>query len=266
MKVALLAPIRTSLYSLAVAQLVSLEKGMDLVAILVRSPWSFSRLRSEWRRDGTRLLKKIADKWLFRAQPLQGSGQEGMHTLIEKLQIEEEDLFSWAQKRGIQIKSVASFNSPATLEFLNNAKPDLLLFTGGGLLRKDLLSLPGLGTLNCHGGWLPQYRGMDVVEWAILQSKGKKPALGLSLHFIDQGVDTGPILLQHKVTLAKAESIEKLRARMEAMMPEMMLKGVRGIRDGNLIPRPQQPGEGRQYYVMHARLKGLIYGLLPIIK
>jgi methionyl-tRNA formyltransferase len=130
------------------------------------------------------------------------------------------------------------------------------------LLRKDLISLPALGVLNCHSGWLPQYRGMDVVEWAILQSKGKKPQLGLSLHFMDQGVDTGPILLQQKVVMAKGESIEKLRARMEGMMPGMMLRGVKGIRDGKLTPRPQRLDEGRQYFVMHARLLQLIKGWL----
>ena len=262
MKVALLAPIRTSLYSLAVAQLVSLEKGVELVAILVRSPWSFSRVHSEWRRDGVRLLRKIANKWLLRAEPAQDSGQEHLLTLIKELQIEEDNLVAWSQKRNIPIKSVANFNSPASLEFLKKAKPDLIVFSGGGLLRKDLISLPALGVLNCHSGWLPQYRGMDVVEWAILQSKGKKPQLGLSLHFMDQGVDTGPILLQQKVVMAKGESIESLRARMEGMMPGVMLKGIRGIRNGKLTPHLQQPGEGRQFYVMHARLLQLIKGFL----
>ncbi len=257
MKVALLAPIGTSLYSLAVAQLVSLEKGVELVSILVRSPWSFSRIRSEWRRDGVRLLGKIANKWLLRAEPVQDSAQEQLLTLIKELKIEEDNLFAWSQKRNIPIKSVATFNSIAALEFLKKEHPDLLLFTGGGLLRKDLISLPALGVLNCHSGWLPQYRGMDVVEWAILQSKGKKHQLGLSLHFMDQGVDTGPTLLQQKVVMAKGESIVKLRARMEGMMPGVMLKGIRGIRDGRLIPRPQQPGAGRQYFVMHARLQAL---------
>lgn len=257
MKVVLLAPIRTSLYSLAVAQLVSIEKGVELAAILVRSPWSFSRIRSEWRRDGVRLLRKIANKWLLRAEPTQDSGQERLLTLIKELQIEEDNLVAWSKKRNVPIKSVGSFNSSAALEFLKHNKPDLLLFTGGGLLRKDLISLPALGVLNCHSGWLPQYRGMDVVEWAILQSKGRKPQLGLSLHFMDQGVDTGPILLQQRVVMAKGENIEKLRARMEGMMPAVMLKGVKGIRDGKLTPRPQQPGEGRQYFVMNARLQAV---------
>ena len=254
MKVALLAPIRSSLYSLAVAQLVFLEKGVELVAVLVRSPWSFSRVRSEWRRDGVRLLRKIANKWILRDQPAQDSGQEQLLEVIKKLIMEEHDLLTWSQKRDIPIKSVASFNSPAVLDFLKKVNPDLMLFTGGGLLRKDLLDAAKLGVLNCHSGWLPQYRGMDVVEWAILQSKGKKPQLGLSLHFMDQGVDTGPVLLQHKVALSKGESIESLRARMEGMMPGIMLKGIRSIRDGRLTPRPQQPGEGRQYFVMHKRL------------
>jgi methionyl-tRNA formyltransferase len=262
MKVVLLAPIGTSLYSLAVAQLVSMEKNMDLAAILVRSPWSFARLRSEWRRDGVRILRKIANKWLLRAEPAQDSGQEQLLAVLKGLHMEERDLFTWSQKRKVPIKSVTDFNSPASFELLKNAEPDLMVFTGGGLLRKEILNAAKLGVLNCHSGWLPQYRGMDVVEWSILQSKGKKPQLGLSLHLMDQGVDTGPILLQHKVALAKGESIEKLRARMEGMMPGVMLNAVRGIRDGKLNPRPQQLGEGRQYFVMHKRLRQITNGFL----
>lgn len=257
MRVALLAPIRTSLYSLAIAQLISLEKGVELAAILVRSPWSFARVRSEWRRDGVRLLRKIANKWLLRDQPMPDSGQGELRALMKELHIEEQNLFTWSQKRDILIKSVSNFNSRAALDFLKNANPDLLLFTGGGLLRKDILGLTSMGVLNCHSGWLPQYRGMDVVEWAILQSKGKKPQLGLSLHLMDQGVDTGPILLQQKISLTKGESIEVLRARMEGMMPGVMLKAVRGFRDGKLTTHLQQPGEGRQFYVMHTRLQAV---------
>lgn len=253
MKIAIIAPIHTSYYSLAVCQLLAQEKDIQICAVLVRSPWSFMRLWSEWRRDGIRLLHKVADKWLMRDKSKDG-GQEALFSLVKKLKLDRQDLFSWSRENCVPIKSVSDINSPGAESFLKNANPDLIVFTGGGLIRKNILNIPKIGILNCHSGWLPRYRGMDVVEWALLESKAKHSLLGLTLHFMDAGVDTGPILLQKKIRLEKNDSIANIRARMQPLMVEMMLQGVKGLRDGKLKPRPQQVSEGRQYYVMHPRL------------
>jgi methionyl-tRNA formyltransferase len=111
--------------------------------------------------------------------------------------------------------------------------------------------------LNCHSGWLPEYRGMDVIEWAVLQSKGKKPQVGLSLHYMDQGVDTGPILLQKKLALKKGDTFEAIRARLAPLMVQLVVDGVNRLRDGKIKPRQQLPDEGKQYFVMHPRLQAV---------
>jgi methionyl-tRNA formyltransferase len=261
MKIAVIAPISTSFYSLATAHLFSQEKDIQVCAVLIRTPWSFSRLWSEWRRDGIRLAHKVVNKWLNRDESKDG-GQAALFSLVKGLKLDGQDLFSLSRKNNIPIKSVSDLNSPMAESFLKNADPDLIVFTGGGLIRKNILSIPKMGVLNCHTGWLPQYRGMDVVEWALLESRAKHPQLGLSLHFMDSSLDTGPIVMQKKITLEKKDTVESIRARMQPMMVEVMLQGVRRLRDGKIKPRSQQADDGHQYYVMHPRLLAEVKKLL----
>jgi methionyl-tRNA formyltransferase len=139
------------------------------------------------------------------------------------------------------------------LDLFKKNIPDVIAFTGGGLLRKELLRIPRQGILNCHSGILPSYRGMDVVEWAILERHIDH--IGLSLHFMAAGVDTGPILMKKSVQPQAGETIATLRLRMEPLMVDLMLAGLRQLRDGRIKPTPQKTTDGRQYFVMHPRLK-----------
>jgi methionyl-tRNA formyltransferase len=117
-----------------------------------------------------------------------------------------------------------------------------------------LLSVPRLGILNCHMGILPELRGMDVVEWAVLEAGEESPRIGLTLHLMDRGVDTGPILLHHHLDLRLGDTLEAVRQRLEPAMVRLMMQGICGLRDGSITPRTQSEAAGRQYYVMHPRL------------
>ena len=143
------------------------------------------------------------------------------------------------------------------LAALHAGRPDVIAFTGGGLLRKQVLRSARLGVLNCHLGILPSYRGMDVVEWPWVESRHDEriPRVGLTVHFMDSGVDTGPILLTRFIPVRLDDTFTSIRIRLEPMMVRMMLETVTGLRDGTLHARPQPHDDGRQYYVMHPRIQ-----------
>ncbi len=140
------------------------------------------------------------------------------------------------------------------MEFLVQLKPDVVVFSGGGIVREPVLQIPSMGVLNCHSGLLPKYRGMDVVEWAILESK-EEPQIGLTLHFMDRGVDTGPILLRQPEQVQPGDTLARIRRRLEPKMVRLMMRGLRGLRDGSVGSQEQSSEDGRQYFVMHPRLK-----------
>jgi methionyl-tRNA formyltransferase len=253
-RLAILAPVDGSLYSRLVAHLAAAEPGVELVSIIVRTPWTLDRIRNEFRRDGAKLIAKIRKKLIVGEENLNPNSTQSIGAFARKVGLVDRNLRSFAAARRIPYLKVPDHNAPTALESLRAASPDLIVFTGGGMIRKDLLSIPRLGILNCHSGILPWYRGMDVVEWPAAEDRLEEPGIGLTLHFMDNGLDTGPILLRSRLDLKRDDNFESLRERIPEQQVSMMLEGVRGIRDGSLREECQEPTAGRQYYVMHPRI------------
>ena len=250
----LFAPTLSSLYSRLLSELTYREEGLDLAGIAVRSMWSWKRIRGELRRDGPRFIRKVYNKLWLGTQAYPTSEQDTLTHLAAEAALPHENLKQMARRFGIPFLQREDLNEQAVVRFLAELQPEVVIFTGGGLVRAPILEIPNQGVLNCHSGILPRYRGMDVVEWAILEAEGE-PDIGLTLHFMDRGVDTGPILLHHRERLREGDTLDAIRRRLEPQMVRLMLGGLRGLRDETLHAKPQAKEDGRQYFVMHPRLK-----------
>ncbi len=255
MRLAILAPTPRSLYSRLVTHLAAQEDGVEVVLVVVRSLWSVRRLRGELRRDGPRLLEKVYRKLLLGERAYPDDDPETLLALARQSGLPGRTLHDLSRRYGFPLLTAPDLNGRRAENALQSARPDAVAFTGGGLIRSGLLAIPRLGVLNCHMGILPEFRGMDVVEWAILEAGPAEPKIGLTLHLMDRGVDTGPILLRHALDLREGDTREKIRRRLEPAMVRLMLEGIRGLRDGSLQPRPQQEAAGRQYFVLHPRIQ-----------
>ena len=255
MKAVLLAPIYNSLYARLIANALTKEKDIEISAVIVRSIWNTRRLSSEFKRDGGRLISKIYQKLFIGDKRFSANNGNNLSALAQQQQLRYKTLSHLAKDLKIPYHIVADHNHPKSLQILQNIQPDIIFFTGGGLLRQPLLAIPRLGVLNCHTGILPQYRGMDVVEWTAVEENIERIGFGATLHFMDTGVDTGPVLLKKRITLSSAATFESIRAELETIMVDLMIRGTCGLRDGSLLPQPQKLTEGRQYFVMHPRIK-----------
>jgi folate-dependent phosphoribosylglycinamide formyltransferase PurN len=253
LRVAVLAPWKGSLYARLVAWLASREPRMRVVGIVVRTPWTWARMQSELRRDGTRLLAKVYRKMVRGQSAYDPEDVETLGALARRASLPGRDLLELTRHIDCPVRVVDDANDAQTEDFLRSAAPDVIAFTGGGLVRSNILGAPRLGVLNCHMGVLPVYRGMDVVEWPFLEHT-ENPPIGLTLHFMDRGVDTGPILLERPTSPRAGDTFATLRQRFEPAMVELMTDGLRGLRDATLTSRPQAAQDGRQYFVMHDRL------------
>lgn len=254
-KAVLLAPVHNSLYSRLIAYTLTKEKDVELSAVIVRSLWNLQRIKSEFNRDGARLIKKIYQKLVIGDQRFSEYRGNNLASQARQQGLPFKNIKELTKDLNIPYMVVPDHNHPKSLQFLQKIKPDVILFTGGGLLRQSVLEIPRLGVLNCHTGILPQYRGMDVVEWTAVEGKVDSIGFGITLHFMDNGVDTGPILLKRKISPEPGATFEEIRAELEILMVELMIQGVRGLREGSLVPVPQALKEGRQYFVMHPRVK-----------
>jgi len=146
-------------------------------------------------------------------------------------------------------------NSPRAIAQLKQWSPDLAIFTGGNILRDEVLKVPRLGVLNSHLALLPEIRGMSSPEWSLLCGV----PLGITIHFMDTGLDTGPILLRREFAdAADCDSLTDLRNRMIAEGIELIDEAVAGLDRGTVSAVPQAEREtDRQFFVMHERLKAV---------
>jgi folate-dependent phosphoribosylglycinamide formyltransferase PurN len=161
----------------------------------------------------------------------------------------------YCARNSIPVIEVGPMNSAETIEAVKKLKPDLAIYAGGGILNKQLLAVPTLGTLNVHMGMLPHYRGMNVAEWAAFNGD----AVGVTVHWMDPGIDTGDIICVKPLEGGPWRSIEELRAKADALQIVSLGAVVKAVLSNIPLPRRKQSKEeGLQYYVMHPDLRAVL--------
>lgn len=146
-----------------------------------------------------------------------------------------------AAEMGLAVFQPASINGPDAVEKLRELNLDLLVVAAyGQILKKRVLELPRLGCVNVHASLLPKYRGAAPVAWAILNGER---ITGVTVFLMDEGMDTGPILLQRPVEIRPEETRGELEARLAEVGGELVVKAVADYAAGKLVPKPQ-PREG----------------------
>ncbi|AZJ35039.1 hypothetical protein D6T69_05685 [Tenacibaculum singaporense] len=245
-KIALISPNPKSLYSTSVAELL-LRNDVDIDVVFIKK-FTISRFKKEFSRDGIRLLKKIWKKLILKEKAYdQFNDIDTILTLRDREDIKLKNLRE-LRKNGIEVYFVDDLNSDFVEKKLKEKKVDVTVFTGGGLIRKNILENSGSGVLNCHMGKLPEYRGMDVVEWPLFKKDFKN--IGFTVHFMDSGVDTGDILKVFDVQLINNESIKSLRARFEPLMTKKYVEVILQFLNGEIVRVKQENKEGKQYYIV----------------
>ncbi len=117
-------------------------------------------------------------------------------------------------------------------------KPDFIVLAAfGGVLKKDILEIPKVAPLNLHPSLLPELRGASPVNWAILRGLERT---GVTIMVMDEGLDTGPIVLQEEVPIEKNWDSHILSNKLAEIGAELMVEAIRGMLKGNLKPEPQK--------------------------
>ena len=133
-----------------------------------------------------------------------------------------------------QPEKIGGATSVAQLKYL---KPDLIIVAAyGQILTKEILDLPKYGCLNIHASLLPKYRGASPIHAAV--AAGEKQS-GITVMWMEEGLDTGDILLQETVTLRRHETSESLHDRLAKLGADAILKAIPLVETGN-APRLKQ--------------------------
>jgi methionyl-tRNA formyltransferase len=131
-----------------------------------------------------------------------------------------------------KIKSNAEFRAR-----LEEARPDAIVVVAyGRIIPQWMLELPRLGNINLHGSLLPKYRGAAPVQWAV--ANGDR-VTGVTTMRLDEGLDTGEILLAREVAIAPEETAVDLFRKLAAVGAELMVETLAGLAEGTLAGRKQ---------------------------
>ena len=113
-----------------------------------------------------------------------------------------------AEKHNIPLYQSKYLKDEASLTWVTNLKPDLLVLAFvTTFIPKAMIKSATHGGINYHPSLLPKYRGGSAINWAVIN--GEKET-GVTIHFIDEGVDTGPILLQEKVAIEPDDTVKSV--------------------------------------------------------
>jgi methionyl-tRNA formyltransferase len=106
----------------------------------------------------------------------------------------------------------------------------------GRIIPPWMLALPRLGCINLHGSLLPKYRGAAPIQWAVAMGDA---VTGNTTMLLEEGLDTGPILLQQTVEIAPDETSAELFERLAHVGAPLVVETLAGLTAGTLLPRPQ---------------------------
>jgi hypothetical protein len=96
-----------------------------------------------------------------------------------------------------KVHIVASVNGLEATQTIRNLQPDVIIQAGAGILRPNIFVQGKIGTLNLHHGIAPLIRGVSSIRWALLEERTEW--IGSTIHWIDEGIDTGGVLAYHFV-------------------------------------------------------------------
>ena len=253
MRVAILSPSPFSETSCAMAVRLA-ELGYVPAGAVTLPSWDLSTLvRKVGQWGGREVLRYAWGKLISRSGGETQLRNAYLQSLLKKRMGSFRSLREVAAYYGFPVVACHDHNAPGSISQLKEWSPDLIVFTGGNILREQLLHVPRLGVINLHLGLLPEIPGMSSPEWSLLNDV----PVGVTVHYIDAGVDTGPILRRCEFpAAAQCSSLDDLRNRLIAFGIEQVGEVVVGLDRGTMSPQPQPELDGdNQYFIMHEWLK-----------
>jgi peptidoglycan/xylan/chitin deacetylase (PgdA/CDA1 family) len=198
---------------------------------LLRSQWANLR-RNHWRwipYVGAELWRRLVDRLRSR-HAVDGPGHDYTPEAL-------------AGRPNVDIARVDDLHAPTSLHRVRDFAPELGIVLGAPILRRELFSLPGAGTLNLHKGRLPDYRGMPPAFWEMFNGEA---SVGCSVHWVDDKLDTGAIARRDAVPCDPFSTVRGLQLRLDEVGVHLVGQVVAEVLDGSSVRVPQGAG-GRTF-------------------
>ena len=177
---------------------------------------------------------------LVMTQPDRPRGRHG--------ELQKSDVRMAAEKFGIPVRTPLRLRKDeAAIAELRALQPDAIVVTAfGQILPKEVLEIPRLGCINVHASLLPKYRGAAPIQWAVLNGDAES---GVTTMMMNEGLDTGDILMTEKLTLDPKETGGSLFDRLAVLGGELIVRTLAALEAGNCPRVPQEEAEASKVSV-----------------
>ncbi|NTV89139.1 MAG: methionyl-tRNA formyltransferase [Clostridiales bacterium] len=150
-------------------------------------------------------------------------------------------------------------------EFADSIKafePDLIVTIAyGRILPKNILDIPRLGCINVHGSLLPKYRGAAPIQWAIINGESFS---GITTMYMDEGMDTGDMLLRREVPITENMTYQELYETLEKLGAEVLEDTIERLLEGTLERIPQNHAEATTVPIMSKEMGQIDWSREPV--
>lgn len=146
-----------------------------------------------------------------------------------------------AMEFGNTVVQPTSVKDPAFVDALKDVSPDVLVVVAfGSILPKAVLDIPRLGAVNIHPSLLPKYRGPSPIQWAIVCMEAET---GVTSMFLDEGMDSGDMILAVKTPIYPEETAGELHDRLAVMGGDLLIETLEQVADGTAVATPQNDAD-----------------------
>tara|TARA_Y100000814_G_scaffold52234_2_gene32488 strand:- start:3974 stop:4696 length:723 start_codon:yes stop_codon:yes gene_type:complete len=122
----------------------------------------------------------------------------------------------------------AEHNSDDSVDYIKRVQPDVGIILGARILSNNIIKLFKRGILNIHHGFIPENRGLNTMQWAILRNQKQ----AVTSHFIDQNIDLGEIIESLEIPVNTSDSLENINDRINEYEQRILISSLSKIKEG----------------------------------
>jgi folate-dependent phosphoribosylglycinamide formyltransferase PurN len=207
---------------------------IEIVGILRAPPLKTKSLKEDMRRMGWRF------SWLLLWQRVVQMVIFALAILLRPWLWRKALLPGWylARQKQIPVKSCRNINHPNIENFIRAQQPDIIISAFfNRILKPNIIGIPRLGVLNIHPGWLPDYKGVMNYFWVL---KNNDATAGVTLHWINEGIDTGDIISRRRFTIHPDTTQHQVLVKAATIGGRMAVSAARKLARGEPLPALDQ--------------------------
>ncbi|MDD6628167.1 MAG: methionyl-tRNA formyltransferase [Lachnospiraceae bacterium] len=141
-------------------------------------------------------------------------------------------LMQLARENNIPVELCENINSKEFIVKVQQYKVDLFVsMSFNQIFKKEMINLPPLKTINCHAGKLPFYRGRNILNWVLINDEKE---FGITVHYVDEGIDTGDIILQKTYPITEEDNYRTLLERAYVGCADVLYEALKMMQKGKI--------------------------------